>query len=144
MTKSKRRRFSAEFKAKVALEAIEGMRLMMQQDIPDDYVLATGEMHSVREFVELAFEHVGYTIKWSGSGVDEIGIDEATGTELVKIDPRYFRPTEVEQLLGDATKARQILGWEPKLRFAQLVEEMVESDLAAIAQEQGRKDRSAV
>jgi GDPmannose 4,6-dehydratase len=122
---------------------VEGMWLMLQQAEPDDYVLATGEMHSVREFVECAFAHVGRRIAWRGKGVDEVGIDAVTGKELVCIDPRYFRPTEVDKLLGDASKARSKLGWSPKTTFAQLVAEMVESDLALADQEAWRNDRTA-
>ncbi len=125
-----------------ARDYVEGMWLMVQQPQPDDYVLATGEMHSVREFVELAFAEVGRTIEWRGSGVDEIGIDVATGIERVRIDPQYFRPTEVDQLLGDASKARDKLGWKPTITFEELVREMVRSDLDAVAHERQRKDRS--
>jgi GDPmannose 4,6-dehydratase len=126
-----------------ARDFVEGMWLMLQQAEPDDYVLATGETHSVREFVERAFAHVGRTIIWRGAGADEVGIDKRTGKELVQIDPRYFRPTEVDELLGDASKAREKLGWVPKIKFAELVAEMMESDLKAIEQEQWRNDRTA-
>ena len=115
---------------------------MMQQAQPDDYVLATGEMHSVREFVERAFACIGRSIEWRGNGVDEVGLDSRTGKDLVRIDPRYFRPTEVDELLGDASKARAKLGWKPKTTFAELVTEMVESDRKALAQETWRSDRS--
>ena len=125
-----------------ARDFVEGIWLMLQQPEPDDYVLATGETHSVREFVEGAFAHVGRRIEWRGKGVDEVGIDAATGKELVRIDPRYFRPTEVEELLGDASKARTKLGWAPKTTFAELVAEMVESDLALAKQEAWRNDRT--
>ena len=125
-----------------ARDFVEGMWMILQQDIPDDYVLATGEMHSVREFVELAFSHTGRQIAWKGAGVDEIGYDAKTSAELVAIDPRYFRPTEVEQLLGDATKARTMLGWVPKTTFKTLVAEMVEADRALIERESWRKDRA--
>ena len=114
-----------------ARDFVEGMWLMLQQAEPDDYVLATGEMHSVREFVEHAFAYVGRRIAWRGKGVDEAGVDVKTGKDLVRIDPRYFRPTEVEQLLGDPAKARAKLGWRHKISFKQLVAEMVESDLSA-------------
>jgi GDPmannose 4,6-dehydratase len=107
------------------------MWLMLQQPEPDDYVLATGESHSVREFVERAFAHVDCMLEWRGRGVDEIGVDTKTGKVLVKIDPRYFRPTEVESLRGDASKAHQQLGWRPTVAFADLVREMVEEDLRA-------------
>jgi GDPmannose 4,6-dehydratase len=126
-----------------ARDFVEGMWLILQQGIPDDYVLATGEMHSVREFVEYAFAHVGRSIAWRGRGVDEIGIDINTGEELVRIDPRYFRPTEVEQLLGDPAKARTKLGWHHRTSFKQLVAEMVESDRVLLKQEGWRRDRSA-
>ncbi len=124
-----------------ARDFVEGMWLMLQQTEPDDYVLATGEMHSVRVFVERAFAHVGRTILWRGQGVDEVGIDKRSGEELVRIDPRYFRPTEVDELLGDASKAREKLGWAPKIKFSELVTEMMDSDLKAIEHEQWRKDR---
>jgi GDPmannose 4,6-dehydratase len=112
-----------------ARDYVEGMWLMMQQPKPDDYVLATGEAHSVREFVQHAFAVVGRPIRWRGQGLDEVGIDEASGKELVKVDPRYFRPTEVDTLLGDASKARSKLGWKHKVGFEELVKEMVTSDL---------------
>jgi GDPmannose 4,6-dehydratase len=112
-----------------AKEYVEPMWLMLQQDKPDDYVIATGEAHSVREFVELAFSKIGIHIVWKGKGVKEKGIDEATGKVLVEVDPRYFRPTEVELLVGDATKAREKLGWKPKTTFKELVNLMVEADL---------------
>jgi len=112
-----------------ARDFVEGMWLMMQHSEPVDLVLATGESHSVREFVERAFAEVGRTIRWEGSGVDEKGIDEASGDVLIEIDPGYFRPTEVHRLLGDYTKAKKILGWEPKIKFPELVKEMVQADL---------------
>ncbi|MGQ9368802.1 GDP-mannose 4,6-dehydratase [Azospirillum sp. ST 5-10] len=112
-----------------ARDYVEGMWLMLQQPQPDDYVLATGETHSVREFVELAFASVGRTIAWQGSGVDERGVDARTGEVLVEIDPRYFRPTEVDLLLGDPTKAQEKLGWRHRTPFPDLVREMVDSDL---------------
>ena len=98
-------------------------------------MLATGETHSVREFVDLAFAHVGRTITWTGSGVDEKGIDARTGDVLVEIDPRYFRPTEVDLLLGDATKALEKLGWKHTTPFTELVAEMVATDLKVMARE---------
>jgi GDPmannose 4,6-dehydratase len=116
-----------------ARDYVQGMWLMVQQDTPDDYVLATGESHSVREFAQKAFAVVGRSIAWSGEGVDEVGTDIGTGTVLVRIDPRYFRPTEVDRLLGDATKARARLGWRPHTGFDALVTEMVQADLAASA-----------
>jgi len=112
-----------------ARDYVEGMWRIVQQAEPDDYVLATGETHSVREFVELAFAEVGRTIAWRGEGVDEQGLDEATGKSVVRIDPRYFRPTEVEFLLGDASKARDKLGWRHRTGFRELVREMVEADV---------------
>lgn len=126
-----------------ARDYVEGMWRMLQQEEADDYVLATGEMHSVREFVERAFAEVGVTIRWQGEGVDEVGIDAATGTVRVSVDPRYFRPTEVEQLLGDPTKARQRLGWRHTTTFPELVREMVAADIAALDRETWRKDRTA-
>lgn len=116
-----------------ARDYVEGMWMMVQQDEPDDYVLATGESHSVREFVEMAFGHVGRAIVWQGSGVDEKGIDRASGKVLVEIDPRYFRPTEVDLLIGDPRKARTKLGWHHKVSFEQLVRDMMTADLAAVA-----------
>ncbi|MDN4983713.1 GDP-mannose 4,6-dehydratase, partial [Bradyrhizobium sp. WYCCWR 13022] len=113
-----------------AKDYVEGMHMILQADKPDDFVLATGETRSVRELVELSFAHVGRRIEWRGAGVDETGIDAASGKAVVKIDPTYFRPTEVDLLVGDASKARQVLGWKPKRSFAQLVEEMMTSDLA--------------
>lgn len=118
-----------------ARDYVEGMWRILQQDAPDDYVLATGEMHSVREFIEIAFAQVGRKIEWKGSGVDEIGIDAASGKMLVKVDSRYFRPTEVELLLGDPSKARRVLGWEHKVTFPELVADMVTSDLKVVAEE---------
>jgi GDPmannose 4,6-dehydratase len=118
-----------------ARDYVEGMWLMLQQETPDDYVLATGETHSVREFVEKAFAEAGHTIVWKGSGVNEVGSDAKTGKALVEVDPRFFRPTEVDILIGDATKAREKLGWQPKIMFEQLVREMVQSDLKLLAKE---------
>jgi GDPmannose 4,6-dehydratase len=115
-----------------ARDYVEGIWLIAQQEVPDDYVLATGECHSVREFAELAFAEVGRTIEWRGKGVDEQGLDAATGEQLIAIDPRYFRPTEINRLLGDPTKAREKLGWRHKTSFAQLVSEMISSDLDAM------------
>jgi len=111
-----------------ARDYIEGMWLMLQQDKPDDFILATGEMHSVREFIVKTFAHRGFEIVWKGEGVNEIGYDKTTGRELVVIDAKYFRPSEVEQLLGNATKARTNLGWAPKITFDKLVELMVNHD----------------
>jgi GDPmannose 4,6-dehydratase len=112
-----------------ARDYVEGMWLMLQQAEPDDYVLATGESHSVREFVEGAFAHVGRHIEWRGSGVEEIGMDAKSNQPLVSIDPRYFRPTEVEQLLGNPAKAKRKLGWSHRIGFTELIAEMMESDL---------------
>jgi GDPmannose 4,6-dehydratase len=111
---------------------VEGMWMMVQQPKPDDYVLATGESHSVREFVEMAFAEVDRPIEWKGQGVEETGVDAGTGATLVAVDPRYFRPTEIDALCGDAGKARAVLGWKPRIGFAELVKEMVASDLAAL------------
>jgi GDPmannose 4,6-dehydratase len=122
-----------------ARDYVEGMWRIVQQAEADDYVLATGEAHSVREFVELAFSRVGRTIEWRGKGVDEIGIDTATGETLVKIDSRYFRPTEVDMLLGDPSKAHRVLGWQHKVSFTELVAEMMESDLKVVARESHRE-----
>jgi GDPmannose 4,6-dehydratase len=111
---------------------VDGMWRMVQHDSPGDYVLATGEAHSVRELCQVAFARVGIELEFRGEGVDEIGVDSATGQELVANDPRYFRPTEVDLLVGDATKARQVLGWTPKVGFRELIEMMVDADLAAV------------
>ena len=121
-----------------ARDYMEGTWLMLQQEEPDDYVLATGENHSVREFLENAFSEIGRTVEWKGGGEDETGFDSASGQVLVRIDPRYFRPTEVHSLRGDATKARKTLGWSPKISFQDLVREMVEYDIAACNREPGR------
>ncbi len=118
-----------------ARDYVEGMWMMLQQPAPDDFVLATGECHSVREFVEKAFACIGRGIEWRGKGLDEIGIDARTGALLIKIDPRYFRRTEVDLLLGDATKARTVLGWRHKVGFDDLVREMVEAELQALPME---------
>jgi GDP-mannose 4,6-dehydratase len=112
-----------------AREYVRGMWLMLQQDQPDDYVLATGTTTPVRDFVQWAFEDVGITLQWQGSGVEEKGIDTKTGRVLVEVDPRYFRPTEVDLLLGDPTKAREKLGWEHETSVRDLAREMVQSDL---------------
>jgi len=112
-----------------AKDYVEGMWMMMQQDVSDDFVLATGKKISVRRFVELAFNEVGITMEWKGKGKDEKGINKATGDVIVEIDPRYFRPTEVDLLIGDASKAKKKLGWTPKLTIEDLVKEMVASDL---------------
>ena len=111
-----------------AKDYVEGMWLMLQQSKPEDFVLATGEMHTVKEFIEKAFRLKGFNIKWKGDGVNEIGYDENTGKELIFIDPKYFRPAEVEQLLGNPNKAKELLGWKSKTSFDELVEIMVEND----------------
>ena len=121
-----------------ARDFVEGMWRILQQPEPDDYVLATGETHSIREFVELAFSHVDRKIVWKGQGVDEKGIDAKTGDVLVEVDPRYFRPTEVDLLLGDPRKAREKLGWVHQTGFADLVREMVVYDLEALKLEAPR------
>jgi GDPmannose 4,6-dehydratase len=115
-----------------ARDYVEGMWMILQQDKPDDYVLATGEMHSVREFVDRAFAEAGITMSWQGAGVSEKGVDKANGRVLVEVDPRFFRPAEVELLCGDPAKARDRLGWVPKIRFEELVREMVKSDMASL------------
>jgi GDPmannose 4,6-dehydratase len=112
-----------------ARDYVEMQWLMLQQDKPEDYVIATGEHYSVREFIEIAARQVGLSIRWEGEGVDEKGINEETGQIMVAVDPRYFRPTEVQDLLGDAGKARKNLGWKPRITFQQLVAEMVEADM---------------
>lgn len=112
-----------------ARDYVEGMHMILQADKPDDFVLATGETHSVREMVELSFAQVGRRLEWRGAGVDETGVDAKSGKMVVKIDPTYFRPTEVDLLIGDASKVREVLGWKPKRTFTQLVEEMMASDL---------------
>ena len=123
-----------------ARDFVEGMWRILQQDTPDDYVLATGETHTVREFVELAFAEVGVEIEWRGKDVEEKGFDAKTGKVLVEVDPRYFRPTEVELLLGDPTKARTVLGWQHKVGLKELVQEMVQSDLKVVLKEAGRSN----
>ena len=122
-----------------AKDFVEGMWRIVQQPKPDDYVLATGEAHSVREFVEKAFACVGRTIVWQGSGATEKGVDKKSGAALVQVDPRYFRPTEVDLLLGDPTKARTTLGWQHKITFDELVRDMVEADLATARQDNTRR-----
>jgi GDPmannose 4,6-dehydratase len=112
-----------------APDYVEAMWLMLQQKEPEDFVIATGESHTVREFAELAFREVGIDIKWEGQGIEEKGRDSSTGKVLVKVDPQYFRPAEVDFLLGDASKARETLGWSPKTNFRELVSLMVDADL---------------
>tara|TARA_B110001450_G_scaffold68756_1_gene64975 strand:+ start:51 stop:1085 length:1035 start_codon:yes stop_codon:yes gene_type:complete len=111
-----------------AKDYVEGMWRILQADKPDDFVLSTNEFHSVREFIEMSFSMKGFDIKWKGEGLDEIGYDEKTGRELIFISERYFRPAEVEELLGDSTKVRTMLGWKPQYSFKKLVEEMVKED----------------
>jgi len=124
-----------------ARDYVVGMWQILQQPEADDYVLATGEKHSVREFVALAFSRVGRTIEWRGAGVDEVGVDAASGKTLVKVDTRYFRPTEVDCLLGDPSKAERKLGWKATTRFEDMVSEMVDSDLVEVREEQARRNR---
>jgi GDPmannose 4,6-dehydratase len=124
-----------------AREYVEGMWLMLQQPEPDDYVLASGEAHSVRDFVEEAFRHVGREIQWRGTGAEEKGLDAKSGDVLVRVDPRYFRPSEVDLLIGDPTKAREQLGWHHSVIFSALVQEMVEADLDAVKGESERLSR---
>jgi len=119
-----------------AVDFVDGMWRMLQQEKPEDYVLATGVTTTIREFAERAFAEVGITLGWSGRGVDEVGRDTKTGNTVVSVDPTYFRPTEVDLLIGDATKARKKLGWKPTLDLQQMIEEMVASDL-----EEARKDQ---
>jgi GDPmannose 4,6-dehydratase len=123
-----------------ARDYVEGMWLIVQQPKPDDYVLATGEEHSVREFAEKAFACIGRTIEWRGSGLAEQGVDKHDGRVLIEVDPRYFRPTETDALLGDPSKARQRLGWRHKVTFDELVREMVESDLAEMRRDGGLRN----
>ncbi|MBL4691307.1 MAG: GDP-mannose 4,6-dehydratase [Rhodospirillales bacterium] len=111
-----------------ARDFVEGMWLMMQHEVAENFVLATGESHTVREFAENAYTNLDITIEWQGSGVDEKGIDAATGNTIIQVDPRYFRPTEVDYLCGDAGKAHEKLGWKPKITFKQLVSDMVAAD----------------
>lgn len=117
-----------------ARDYVEGMWAVLQQATPDDYVLATGESHSVREFVEIAFSEIGRPIRWQGHGLKEKGICDRSGDVLIEIEPRYFRPSEVDHLLGDATKAKEQLGWTHRTSFAELVREMVEADRLALQQ----------
>ena len=116
-----------------ARDYVEGMWRIVQQETADDFVLGTGELHSVRDFVESAFKHAGMNIEWSGTGTDEIGVDSISGKTIVRIDPRYFRPAEVELLLADPSKAKNVLGWKATTRFDDLVKEMMEHDMAEAA-----------
>lgn len=123
-----------------AKDYVECMWLILQHDKPEDFVIATGEMHTVREFTTLAFKHVGIELEWVGEGVEEKGIDKATGKVLVAVDPKFFRPAEVEQLLGDPTKAKTLLGWNPtKTSFEELVSIMVEEDMKKVEKEENLK-----
>lgn len=119
-----------------ARDYVEAQWLILQQDEPDDYVIATGEQHSVREFVEAAFKEVGIHIKWKGKGISEKGIDSDTGRVVIEVDKRYFRPTEVDSLIGDPTKAKKKLGWTPKVTFKELVSEMVREDIKEAERDQ--------
>ena len=124
-----------------ARDYVECMWLILQHPVPEDFVIATGEMHTVREFCTLAFAEVGIDISWEGTGVDEKGIDKATGKVLVEVDPKYFRPAEVEQLLGDPSKAKTLLGWNPrKTSFEELVKLMVEHDMRFVKKLKVRAD----
>ena len=124
-----------------AKDYIEGMWLMLQQDKPDDFVLATGVTHTVRHFVNLAFDRVGVKLKWEGAGVEEKGIDIATGKVVVEVDPKYFRPTEVELLIGDPSKAQKELGWKHKYELIDLVNEMIDADVKTFKREQFLKEQ---
>jgi GDPmannose 4,6-dehydratase len=125
-----------------ARDYVEGMWRIVQQDEPDDFILATGEAHSVREFVEKAFACVGRAIVWKGEGAGEKGLDRKSGKVLIEVDPRYFRPTEVEALIGDPRKAHNKLGWRHRVTFDELVQDMVKTDLEAVRFEQQRHGRS--
>lgn len=113
-----------------ARDYVEAMWMMLQLEKPEDFVIATGETHSVREFVEESFRFIGKEIEWRGSGVDEIGVEKGTEIVRVKVNSKYFRPTEVDLLLGDASKAKRILGWTPKVNFSELVKDMMSADIA--------------
>jgi GDPmannose 4,6-dehydratase len=121
-----------------AKDYVEAMWLMLQQDEPEDFVISTGETHSVREFVELTFKEFGTDIKWEGEGTDEIGIDSNTGKVLIEVDPAYYRPTEVDILVGDSTKAREKLGWKPKVKFEELIKQMAKAEEENVS----KKDKS--
>ena len=119
-----------------AKDYVEAMWLILQQEQPDDFVIATGKQYSVKDFAERAFKHIGVTIVWQGEGLDEVGIDEATGTVRVKVDEKYYRPAEVETLLGDPSKAKRVLGWEPKVSIDELVQEMMDVDIMEARREE--------
>ena len=124
-----------------AKDYVECMWMMLQHDQPEDFVIATGQMHTVREFCTLAFKEAGIGLRWEGEGIGEKGIDGKTGHVLVEVDPKYFRPAEVEQLLGDPTKAKTLLGWNPnKTSFERLVKIMVEHDLRVVGKQGIRRD----
>ena len=114
-----------------AKDYVEAMWLMLQQENPDDYVVSMGEQHSVREFVSIACEHIGFDIEWSGSGIDEVVKIKGTDEVLVQVNPEFYRPTEVDSLVGDPTFVKDEIGWEPKYSFAELVKEMCDSDMGA-------------
>ena len=114
---------------------VRAMWLMLQQDKPDDYVIATNETRTVREFVETAFKHLDIEVEWQGTGVDEIGINKANGKTIVKVNKKFFRPAEVDILLGDPSKAEKVLGWKREINFSQLVERMVKNDLELVQNE---------
>ena len=124
-----------------ARDYVEGMWRIVQQDKADDFVLATGETHTVRSFVEAAFAQTQVSLRWEGTGVDEKGYNAETGALLVEVDPRYFRPTEVDLLIGDPTKAREVLGWTHTASLAEMVSEMVAADIRVIENERERRDR---
>jgi len=112
-----------------AREYVEGMWRILQHDSPDDFVIATGEFYSVRQFVEYAFAEIGKEIVWEGEGVNELGREKGTGVVRVRVNPKFYRPTEVEELIGDPSKAKKLLGWSPKVTLQELVKEMVASDM---------------
>lgn len=118
-----------------AKDFVEAMWLMLQQDTPQDFVISTGEKHSVRELVEVCFQEIGMEIIWEGKGQDEKGIEKATGKTRLSVDPKYYRPSEVDLLLGDSSKAKNLLGWTPKIKFLELVKEMVAADLALLSED---------
>ncbi len=120
-----------------APEFVEAIWLMLQQPQPDDFVVATGETHTIREFIELAFQCVGIDIDWTGKEVNEKGVDRKTGKVLIEVDPEFFRPAEVDLLIGNPQKAREVLGWKPRIKFSDLVRIMVEADLKRVDGENG-------
>lgn len=120
-----------------ARDYVEAMWLMLQLEKPEDFVIATGEMHSVREFVEAAFKHIGRDIEWKGTGLEEVGVEKGTNIVRVKINPKYFRPSEVDLLLGDSSKAKEILGWKRKVSFLDLVKDMMDSDIKLMGKNPG-------